>query len=137
MGFEPPRKTYRLEFETPELAGLEVTARSMAVGPLLELVGLADDVSDGNAAPGVVEKLLAQFAGVLVSWNVEHDGQPVPADVEGLKAQDLPFILAVIMAWVKVLGSVGPPLPAASGNGASTAPEASIPTETLSPSPPS
>lgn len=134
MGYKRPGKVYRLVF-TDDLDGLEVKARSMSTGDLLDMAPLLDlKMSTSPTADelGQVRDLLERFAGVLVSWNLEDDDdQPVPADVDGLLAQDLGFVMQVITAWADAVSGVPAPLPQPSPGGEPSL-AASIPMETSS-----
>lgn len=135
MGFKREPKLYRLKFEDPSMAGLEVDAKSLSTGAFLEVAGLADAVKGDSLDAAAARKLFEVFAGALVSWNLEdeHD-QPVPATYEGVVSQDMDFVLEIIMAWIGAMSSVDTPLPGALNSGG-TSPEASLPMEPLSPSP--
>jgi len=140
MGYvrNKPRK---LEFDDPEMAaGLEVYARPMPIGLMLEITSLMD--GDGKIkGKDVVAKLdpiLADFADRLVSWNLEDerpDGSrvPVPTTFEGLKSQDFDFGFELLMAWMNTVTGVSDPKEPSSSDGLSSL-EGSIPMETLSPS---
>lgn len=141
MGFKPPRKVYRLLFADEDMAGLEVRARSMRLGQMMELLDLmelADRPLTAEDKPKV-HQLFATFAKALVSWNVEDDeedgGQPVPATLDGLYSQEQGFVIAIIKAWTEAVAAVPPPLPQPSSGGVPSALEASIPMAPLSPSP--
>jgi hypothetical protein len=119
-GYKPKFKTYKLFFADPEMDGLEVTARSIPVGPLLEL-----SVTDPEQDP---YKSVRHFADALVDWNIEDDdGNPVPANLEGLATLEIDFVLEVVRAWTQALTAVRPPLPEGSPSGGTSAPEVSIP----------
>ena len=132
-GFQAPKRTVRLVFDDGhQLHGLEVSARSVSVGTLLELSRLAAvdfDRMDATAIEGI-DRLFAVFAESLVTWNMESDGVPVPCDVGGLRSLDLGTVMLVIMAWMEGLAGVSDPLPGPSGAGPQF-PVGSIPTETL------
>lgn len=136
MGYVRQRKTYRLAFADGEFEGLEVTARSASVDAYQRIATLATrQVSAPPSAEDLAEidHLYRAFAGVLVSWNLEEeDGTPVPATYDGLKAQDLPFAVAVILAWMDAVAGVSRPLDGTSTRGEM---EASLPMEVLSPNP--
>lgn len=134
MGYKPNRTMYKLDFSETELAGLEITARGSTVSGLMELAGLAGDLDGLDTATAgdmkelmeKLRKMFAPFARVLDSWNVEDDdGAPVPATLDGLLSQELPFVKEVIEAYVSELAAAPPPLPGSSGSGA-TSPEASL-----------
>jgi hypothetical protein len=134
MGFR--RRNYRLIWpEEHELHGLEVTVRGLPIGDLQVIAGLAPDGAVGSTAKDVTP-LLKLFAKALVSWNFEdEDGTPVGTSLAELEAQDLRFLLPVIMAWVQEVSTVADPLPTPSGDGAptDTVAPALIPMESLSP----
>lgn len=128
-------KIYNLVFEDPELAGLEIKTRSTSVGQFMDISKLMDAAGTDLATDiDKMTALLRLFAdGALISWNLEHvDGTPVPADFEGLYAQDLDFVLEVISAWMNAVATLpGPKEP--SSNGGVPSVEASLPMEALSP----
>ncbi len=104
------------------MQGLDVAALK---GPELE------------AAMDKVDGLFTRFASSLKAWNLDDDdGRPVGADLDGVRSQDLDFILEVTMAWMDAIASVDPTLPQPA-NGHGTFPEESIPMEPLSGSLPS
>jgi hypothetical protein len=130
MGFEPPETLYKLIFEDPAMAGLEVTAREPTTGQLLTLteVGSGDPK---NAGPAQIKSAFALFAGLLDSWNVERKGVPVPADFSGVLSLSPGFITKIIDALGKAVAGVDPTSPAGSGGGGT--PGTSIPMEPRSP----
>lgn len=135
-GFQAPRKIYRLTFADPDLAGLEVRARSVSTGEFLQISSLAELAGERGVATDIseVSKLFAAFAGAIVSWNLEDEkGDPIAPDVDGLYSQDFDFVLSIIMAWLEAVASVPDPLGRASSGG-ERFPEESLPMESLSPS---
>jgi hypothetical protein len=141
MGYKRD-KIYRLVFEDPELEGLEVRARSVAIGKLLQISELKELRNSGELDGDGIAKtrdLLQIFADALVSWNLEIDTavngevitQPVPATLDGLLSQDLGFVLQIIEAWMEAVTSVSKSLGKASPSGV-TFPEGSLPMEPLS-----
>lgn len=143
MGFER-KKIYKLEWpEDSEFAGLEARVKAANIRDYLALMAVLvrdapDTYEDDDGSwqlKGNIEQQFAfcvkKFAKSLVSWNLEEDGVPVPADEEGLYAQDRDFVLAMIRAWTDALASVSPPLEVPSPAGTQSAVE-SIPMEPLS-----
>jgi hypothetical protein len=141
MGYKR-EKVYRLVFEDPDLKGLEVKARSVAVGKLLQISELKELRNSGELDGDGIAKtrdLLKIFADALVSWNLEVDitvngeviTQPVPATLDGLLEQDLDFVLQIIEAWMEAVTSVSKSLGKASPSGV-TFPEGSLPMAPLS-----
>jgi len=134
MGFRRERKIYKLKFEDPDLAGLEVLARSLPLGEFFKMSSLTEGAENMAGVAAQAEQLFREFAKSLVSWNLEDEkGRPVPADYDGIQGQEFDFVLAIITAWMEAMASVRPPLPMPSSNGA-TFPEASLPMASLSPS---
>lgn len=137
MGFRPEPRTLRLVFTDPAYAGLEVTMQSVSVGEYNDMLRLA--VTDGLTKETVAanERMVDLFASRIVAWNLEDaSGQPVPATPEAVRGYERSVIGDIITAWQLALIQVPPPLPSASPSGA-TSPEASLPMEALSASPPS
>jgi hypothetical protein len=100
MGFEPEETLYRLTFEDPGLAGLEVMVREPDLDQLLTMMGLAESVDPQakGMPPRQVLALFETFAGLLDSWNVTRKGVPVPADFDGVKTQNPKLIMAIVKA---------------------------------------
>jgi hypothetical protein len=137
QGFK--RKTYKLKWpEGHELHGLEVVTKGLSVEKTFELASLAAGLAAENTTEEKVataNRLFAGFASRLVSWNLEDDDDtPVPATLEGVQDQDMQFMIGLVTTWIDAVSSVDTPLPGGSANGQSAAPEASLPTESLSPS---
>jgi hypothetical protein len=96
MGYKPQKRVFRLKFADEQYEGLEVMAKSVSTGTLLEFQALAaearqetpgltssssrEEIARALAAnqdiSGGIEKfsmLVDKFAGVLISWNVEEE----------------------------------------------------------------
>lgn len=128
MGYRPKRKIYDLDFTGTEYDGLKVTVRGVSTGQALDIDAARVDGGD-EAMRGMLELLAEQ----LVDWNIEDDdGQPVPANLDGLRAQDIGLNLAIVNAWQTAMAGVPAPLESGSTSGEPSL-VASIPTETLSP----
>jgi hypothetical protein len=120
MGFKPPRKIYNLDFTDTDYDGLHVRMRGMTVGEQL------DTNLDG------AEAIIATVATLLIDWNIDDEyGEPVPANLEGLRSQDGPVATAIFHALTTAISGVPAPLPEGSHSGEPSL-VASIPTETLS-----
>lgn len=116
MGYVRKRKLYRLVFDDEELAGLEVVTKASSVDAY-EQISLLANRKPGHLTEDDLDKtghLYREFAKVLVSWNLEEHEDPfdessplvpVPATVGGLMAQDLPFVLTIILAWMDAVAS--------------------------------
>jgi|ERR1044072_567283 hypothetical protein len=157
MGYERNR-VFLLTFEDPDLAGLEVRAKSASTGQLMSMMDLMELTNRDSLDPGDIkrmDKLFRTFAGCpdecvqthedlggepgvrhyiskIKSWNLEEDGIPVPPTYEGLMDQDMEFVVALVFAWMD--GQVGTPgeLGKDSNDGGRSV-EVSIPMEPLSP----
>lgn len=153
MGFEAPRVIVKLDFTDTDLEGLEVRMRSQSVEELSQATSrmaamaavakrmLDMDVGDEESAKKAfadidadsvsgVREVFRDFAAHLVSWNLQEDGVPVPATLEGVNAQDSTFILRLARAWQEAISGVGTPLPQGLRTGRPPDLQ-SIPTETL------
>jgi len=137
MGFKKQETRFELRFADSELEGLEVSARSVSSGALLELMDHAQniDVTRKSFQPSdlkAVRFLLEGFAGALVSWNLEDEqGCAVPATIDSVKEQEFTFIMPIVTAWMDAVAGVSSDLGKDSGSG-ETFPVESIPMETLS-----
>jgi hypothetical protein len=137
MGFKKQTTIYELTFEDPDLEGLEIRARSVPSGDLLDLMDAASKVDATSKTfsandLSAIEQLLNGFAKALVSWNLEEeDGTPVPPTLEKVREQEFIFILPVVTAWMDAIAGVSADLGKDSGSGV-TFPEGSLPMETLS-----
>jgi len=142
MGYKRRKTIYRLVFEDEEFDGLEVRAYAPPLGFLERAMKMgalsgrpADDLSPDEIE--LLNGLFTGFANYLVSWNLEEDdGKPVPATLEGLRAQDLSFVFQIIDAWLNSVGEVASPLGRSSNAGLQSL-VASLPMEPLSSSLPS
>ena len=134
MGFTPKAKLYRLTFDDPDLEGLAITARSVSTGTYLELTAMAAlAVDDMAAMSSSTRDLFSAFADAVTEWNLDkEDGTPWPIGLDALLAQDFPFVMAIIGAWMAAIGGVPDPLEQGSTSGA-TFQEASLPMEPWSP----
>lgn len=124
------------------MEGLVVRARRVPVGTRLRLDRLTERIKDVRDSGALTEdgeaafhELLDELAGGILSWNLQdEDDEDVPATREGLLAQDLPFVMAIVRAWTMAGSGVAPPLPDDSNSGP-LFPVESIPMDTLSPGP--
>ncbi len=142
--YQPKRKLYQLRFE--DHPGFEVTMTGLSVDGFMSLArqaagmqGLDISAMKGpelEAAMVSIDGLFTRFAKSLRAWNLDDDGEPVPETAEGVRGQDLGFILEITMAWMDAIASVDIPLPQPA-NGSGTFPEGSLPMEPLSASQPS
>lgn len=137
-GYQRKRKVYKLIFADEEMNGLEVRCTSVSIDTMMRLTALAGLASKSLAEYSVedlenVNLVFEVFAEALISWNLEdEDGSPVPATLEGVKAQDIDFLNVIITAWMERVAGISGPLAPASTVGSRSL-EASMPMETLSP----
>ncbi|MFD9256924.1 hypothetical protein [Streptomyces sp. NPDC059538] len=130
MGYKPKRKIYNLDFTGTDFEGLQVSIRGLNTGQYMDLFTAKTEAETG----GETNDLMVIMASRLVSWNVEDDDdRPVPATLDGIKAQDLDLNLAIVGAWTKAMAGVSDPLELPSTDGVPSL-EASIPMDALSPS---
>ena len=145
VGFIVESTDYRLVFEDPKYAGLEVTMRGMNTGAMLDLMALAGSVDMGNLdkvslmdQAGPIQDILNMVIDNLVSWNVQtmHDGQvaDVPPTREGVRRQPVTLIMDIVHAWTSAM-SVSGPLEQPSPNGAPSPVESTL-AALSSPNPP-
>lgn len=138
MGFTGGRRTFRLEFEG-DYDGLTVRARSVPIGAFSELAGLAELKSRQFTPEDMqkIQRVFEIFAEALVEWNVEDEftGEAVPADLTGILAQDMDFMLHIILTWMEKTVGVSGPLAQRSSGGEPSAELLTLPTEVLSASP--
>jgi hypothetical protein len=130
MGYRKESTLYRLKFEKYD--GLTVDVKSMSVGDLMDLSSSATSVEsleDIKASVDQSNKLLEVFAKHLVRWNLEdEDGKTVPASLEGIRSQEMPFVLDIIINWMNQIVKVNENL----GQKQNTMPNlGSLTTETL------
>lgn len=108
MGYTPPRKSYTLQFEQEEMAGLEVITNPVSTGTFLTITEMADAKS---ADVGEMKTLMSSFAKVLRSWNLEFEGgEPVPTTLEGLMTQEFSFVMDIVLAWMDAVAGTPAPL---------------------------
>lgn len=117
MGFEFNRTILVLEFTDDDMHGLEVKSRAADTGTFLALLRLAG-MGVENLDPAQVEEMLTGFARVLVSWNLEIDGEPIPADLDGLKRLEFANTFRIIAGWIRSTAGVSAPLAQRSSDGA-------------------
>ena len=127
MAFQRKRKVYRLDFAGTEYDGLEVRLHGLTTGEYLELVTLSGASGESGSE---TEQLLQLFARHLLSWNLQEDGVPVSADLDGVKSNDLAMNLFIIDSWTNAMVAVSADTEKKSLAGDASL-VASIPTESL------
>lgn len=107
MGYRKQSTLYKLIFEKYD--GFEVYVKSMSVGDLMELSSVADSVKAEDLSQSMEQsnKMLETFANHLVKWNLEdEDGKEIPATLEGIKSQEMPFVIEIILEWMNQVAQV-------------------------------
>lgn len=107
-GYRRQNTIYNLTF--PEFEGLEVIVRGLSTGQMMQLwkAGAGAKSKSKDDAAKATEEMLGYFANALIGWNLEgekEDGswEKVPSTLDGIKSQDLPFVLRIVEAWTDVL----------------------------------
>lgn len=102
MGFKR-NKTFPLDFEGTELAGLTVICRR----PSLDALAHAAEMQGVQLSPATFRELVRHFAEGLVSWDLEDDDdKPIPATYEELLKQDEEFLTDLLDAWFPAVKGV-------------------------------
>lgn len=117
MGFEPPRTVLRLQFDAPELDGLQVRMYVPSLGEFKRITALAGELASAAAGGELtsvqgeeVVSLYDTLAEYMKDWNVTRGGTPVPTTVKGLETQELSFLNTIFKAWLGAVGDVDAPL---------------------------
>lgn len=117
-----PSRVLVLQFEDPDYAGLEVKARSVSLGVLLDL---EDETSAMRQGSGTAHTrgLLSLFTDKLISWNLEDDDdKPIPTTLEGILSLEIDHAYPIVLAWVDAMLSVTASTGKASSSGPPSAP---------------
>lgn len=133
MGYEAPKRVFKLKFEDEDMQGLEVRATSPSMGDFMEISKLAD-LANREVTVEDLDKVMPVFdlfVDNLQSWNLEKSGEPVPLTRAGLFTGELPWIMKVVDGWMRAVASVPAPLVQPSQDGEQF-PEQLIPMEPLS-----
>ncbi len=128
-GFEAPIHVFQLEFDHYD--GLEVKARGVQFGKLLELTDQLDALKGEleNFAP--VKGLVDTFTASLKSWNITSEGEPVPCNRAGFDSLDFTFALEIVSAWAEAISGKASDSTVGKSNGGSQSEEPPILMETL------
>uniref|UniRef100_A0A6M3XKI8 Uncharacterized protein n=1 Tax=viral metagenome TaxID=1070528 RepID=A0A6M3XKI8_9ZZZZ len=111
MGYEIPKRTALLTFEGTDYDGAEVRVRlDVGLGFWLKIRELGDSPN----APELYS-LFAQT--ILMDWNLEDEGERLPATEEGILT--IPSALAniIINSWMEAVAKPPAPLAKPFGNG--------------------
>ncbi|MGE3448689.1 MAG: hypothetical protein AB7H92_14040 [Microbacteriaceae bacterium] len=100
MGFELPKTTTAVEFaESSPYKGAEVI---LSLDSSLDDAFRMEQVAAGEDRNRVFETV----GEVLVSWNLEHDGEPIPCSVEELRKLPMPFVIEVFKGFQRAMAKV-------------------------------
>lgn len=123
--FEEPQRTALLRFEGSEFGGAEVRCR---LNVPMQMFFDFQHVQDSEDA-GEVEAAFQRFGDdVLIDWNVQEGGAPIPATGEGFKRVSPAFAAIIMQEWVQAVAEVPAPLGEPSPSGSTSGVE-SVPTE--------
>jgi hypothetical protein len=110
-GFRLPERTARINFAGTDYDGAEIQVRlSVSFAQFIEL---------RESAQGEDQEGMARLFGenVLMDWNLEGaDGEPIPADGDGMLAIPLELTNLVVQHWVEEVARVPSPLSETSGD---------------------
>ena len=110
-GFRIPEKTARVTFEGTDYVGAEIVLRLS--------VTFAQFIALRESAQGEDQEGMARLFGesVLMDWNLEDaDGNPIPANSDGMLAIPLQLTNLVVRHWVEAVAGVPAPLSETSGD---------------------
>ena len=93
MAYELTTRHIRVKLRGTEFAGVEARAEYPTVAEYLEIYR-----SD--------QKMLDGFAGHLLDWNLEQDGEPVPPTADGMKALPPDLALSLAAGWLRAATAV-------------------------------
>lgn len=105
MGYEVPAETARITWdEGTKFAGLEaVLSLDVPTDVLLRMDGF------GDCTPAQRRDLMIEFGdAVLLEWNLEAKGVPVPATGAGMLSQPPRVMGALMEKWREVISGAGP-----------------------------
>lgn len=136
VGVQVPKRTYVLQFgDAPgdeDLAGVEIKVRPPTVAESLEHHDMSwyrDPTTSEAERTKRLAELYAVFAGRLVSWNLDDDGVPLPATLDGLHALPQDVGGRILGSWLWETATVPRPLPQDSNTGSASVDESQIPME--------
>lgn len=129
-----PRRTFTLIFEgaagDEDLAEFEVKVRAPSVRESLDYYD-TEWLNDASLSLKQRSEKFAEayevLAGRLVSWNLEDDGVPIPATLEGLHSLPADVGGRILGSWLFETATVPRPLPNDSPAGGPTVDESLIP----------
>lgn len=149
MGFRPQPTVYNLSFQDTALDGLHVKIGCCTVGEHNRMTGLVGQTPISTDPEKALADLAAKleevtqhnewvlnlFAGYLISWDMEDaEGNPVPANREGVDSLERAMVSMIIAAWQRAMVTIPNPSKSESISG-ETSEEESLGLGSLSQSP--
>jgi hypothetical protein len=110
MGFDP-FQTALLLFEGSRFHGSEIRVR---------LDASLEDYETFVALPKHSDEIVFLAEKVLVDWNLEKDGKPIPCDLAGIKTLPLALTRRIVVEWINLVTGVSDPLGVPSSNGSTS-----------------
>jgi hypothetical protein len=114
MGYKLPEQTAVLRLHGSLYEGAEVRVNlGVSVGVVLhtqELMAKGLLATEGKDAPAEqLDSLIDLFAGAgLRTWNLERDnGEPIPADVDGIHEIPVALFTLLIQHWMEAITATG------------------------------
>jgi len=110
-GFRIPEQTAHITFADTDYDGAEMWVRLN--------VSFAHYLALRDSAQGEDQERMTRLFGenVLMSWNLEdNDGEPIPANGDGMPAIPLELTNLVLQHWVEEVAGVPAPLAETSGD---------------------
>lgn len=143
MGFVLKPKTYLIEYEDPQYAGLEVRAQGVPISQYMAICDrmIAMRSINRETFDALLDVVLCDvdlgpdarsWRPALLDWNVtDEDDKPIPLDRDAMLTADWDLVLATVAGWVDSVRNPGRDLGKESSSGGSSQ-EASLPMEALS-----
>lgn len=98
MAYQLLRRTAVLEFDDGDLAGAEIKCKlDLPIRKLFEI--------ESAVASDPIEGIRLWAANALISWSIEDDGAPVPADEDGALSLPIGMVLLIVRAWITACAS--------------------------------
>lgn len=86
--------------------GLIIRMKSLKIGKLRRLIAIIE--SDNEDLTKFLDEVFELLTDGLVSWNLEEeDGEPVPADREGVESLEMQLILGLLGDWIDKMTGAG------------------------------
>lgn len=112
-GYEIPVQEAVLDFEDGPYEGAEVRCSlDISLDAYLAYQRFADEEPEGKE----LRELFHRFGEeVLIGWNIEEGGEPVPATGDGMVQRPITFMIAVLSGWLRAVSASPEELPPPDG----------------------